>query len=105
VARDTPRFGLIVVADLLYAFLLAFILDSICGRTSFRRGAFFGMVIGFIVVLHFDLLSAATSHLTTPTSIAVNAVVSGLMSGVGGGVIGFVLSKLDTRQVGQTMNG
>jgi len=97
VMKGTPNLFLIASADLLYAGLLAFILSSLPGPSTFRRGAVFGGVIGFMVVLHFDLLSAATTYLTTPASMAVNAVLSGLMSGVGGGVVGMVLGRLDQR--------
>jgi len=96
--RTTPSYVLIAAADLLYAGLLAFILDSLAGPSTFCRGALFGAVIGFTVVLHFDLLSAATTYLTTPASVMVNAAVSGVMSGVGGGVIGTVLARLDQRR-------
>jgi hypothetical protein len=95
--RAAPNYALIAAADLLYAGLLTFILSSLGGPSTFRRGALFGLVIGFVVVLHFDLLSAATTYLTTPASVAVNAAVSGVMSGVGGGVIGMVLGRLERR--------
>jgi hypothetical protein len=95
VNRANPSFGVIAVADLLYALLLAFLLSSMAGPRNFARGALFGLVIGFVIVLHFDLLSAATTYLTTPASIAVNAVLSGAMSAVGAGVMGAVLGRLE----------
>jgi uncharacterized membrane protein len=97
VAKDSISYPVIAAADLLYAGLLAFILASLPGRSTFRRGALFGCIIGTAVVLHFDLLSAATTNLTTPASVAVNAAVSGFMSAIGGGVIGLILGRLQER--------
>jgi hypothetical protein len=97
VARASTQYGLIAVADLVYAGLLAFILSSLAGRNTFGRGALYGLVIGSAAVLHFDLLSAATTHLTTPATVAVNVMLSAFMSAVGGGVIGMVQGRLERR--------
>ena len=96
VSRQTPNFGLIVVADFLYAIMLAFVLDSLAGTKTFRRGATVGMIIGFAVMLHFDLISHATTRLNTPATIAVNVVVSTFMSALAAGVIAAVLGRLES---------
>jgi uncharacterized membrane protein len=55
------------------------------------------MLIGFSVALHFDLISSATTYLTTPASVALNVGLSTLMSGLGGGVVAAVLGHLEAR--------
>jgi predicted MPP superfamily phosphohydrolase len=94
--RTAPNFPMLFVADLLYAGMLAF-LFAVASVNTFRRGAGLGMLIGFLVVLHFDLISSATTYLTTPASVALNVGLSTLMSGLGGGVIAVVLSHLEAR--------
>lgn len=101
VYKEAPNFGIIAISDLVYAGMLSFIMINLSGPKTFGRGALMGMVIGFTVVLHFDLLNAATTHLTTGPAIAANVLISSFMSAVGGGVIALVLGKLDARQKGQ----
>jgi hypothetical protein len=95
VNRPTMDFGLIVVSDFLYALVLSFLLASLAGPRTFARGTLVGALLGFSVALHFDLITAATTYLTTPPGIAVNALLSGIMSGVGGGVIAATQRRLE----------
>lgn len=92
--RDTPNFVMVFVADLVYAALLA-ILFTVVGKVeTFRRGAAVGTLMGFATVLHFDLITTATTFMTTPPTVAANVALSTLLSGVGGGVIAVVLGRL-----------
>ena len=93
--RETPNFVLIIISDFLYSGMLAYVFAVLARIRTFRRGAVTGMIIGFAVSLHLDLISAATTHLTTPPSIAANVAISTLMSGMGGGVVATVLGRLD----------
>jgi hypothetical protein len=94
--RTAPNFPMLFVADLLYAGMLAF-LFAVASVNTLRRGAAIGMLIGFLVVLHFDLIASATTYLTTPASIALNVGLSTLMSGLAGGVIAAVLGHFEAR--------
>ncbi len=94
--RAAPNFPVIFVADLLYAGMLA-VLFVVARVSTFSRGAALGMLIGFLVVLHFDLISSATTYLTTPASIALNVGLSTVMSGLGGGVVAAVLGRFEAR--------
>lgn len=97
VSRKETNLALIFVSDLLYASLLAYVFAFLANIRTFRRGAMVGMVLGFTVVLHFDLISAATTRLTTPASMAANAAISTFMSGIGGGVVAAVLGRFGRR--------
>jgi hypothetical protein len=57
------------------------------------------MIVGFIMTLHFDLIWSATTHLTSPATVALNVALSTIMSGVGGGVIALVLGKLGNAEL------
>jgi hypothetical protein len=94
---------MLFLADLLYAGMLATLFAAVARVNSFRRGAAVGMLIGFSVVVHFDLISSATTLLTTPAAMALNALLSTFMSGLGGGVIAAVLGRLEggTRPLAQ----
>jgi hypothetical protein len=94
VSREAPSVAVIFVADATYAALLAYLFETRTRVRDFRAGAVTGAIIGFAVVLHFDLLSAATTYLTTPVGIAANVAISTVMSGVAGGTIGAVLGRL-----------
>ena len=96
VNRTAVNFPLIVVADLLYATMLAFVLDRAGVRTA-GRGALYGAFIGFMVVLHFDLLWAATTYLTTPPAMAANVAISTAMSAAAGAVIATALGWSERR--------
>ena len=93
VNKDAANFPLLLVADLLYAGLLSMLFEKF-DILTFKRGAMVGATIGFFVVLHFDLIAAATTHLKTPPVIVLNVAISTLMSGIGGGTIGWVLGKI-----------
>ncbi len=92
--RAVPNFGVIFVGDLVYAALLAVLFTVVGNVHTFRRGAAVGMLLGFAMVLHFDLISAATTFMTTPATVAANVALSTVVSGVGGGVVAVVLGRL-----------
>jgi hypothetical protein len=94
VSREAPNVAVIFVADVTYAALLAYLFETRTRIRDFRAGAVTGAIIGFALVLHFDLLSAATTHLTTPAGIAANVAISTVLSGVACGTIGAVLGRL-----------
>lgn len=94
ITKTSPDFAVIFLADLLYAGMLTFVFTALSRIDTFRRGASAGAVIGALVMLHFDLIHAATTHLTTLASVAANVVISAGMSAVGGGVVATVLGRL-----------
>lgn len=98
VAKKTVNYGLIAISDLVYATMLAFVLASISGPKTFKRGALVGSIIGFMVVLHFDLLTYATTHMTTGLGIAANVAISTGMSAIGGGVVAFVFGRFENKK-------
>lgn len=93
VNRATVNYPLILMSDLLYATMLAFVLDR-TGVRAAGRGAMFGSFIGFTVVLHFDLISAATTYLTNAPTVAANVAISSVMSAAAGAVIATVLGRV-----------
>jgi hypothetical protein len=95
VNRPAMDFRLIIVSDFLYALMLSFLLASLAGPRTFARGALVGGMLGLAVALHLDLITAATTYLTTPPGIAVNVLLSGIMSGAGGGVIAATQRRLE----------
>jgi hypothetical protein len=96
VNRAAPSYLLILVSDAVYAVMLAILL-LLARAETFGRGALVGLLLGFAVVLHFDLLSRATTHLTTPVGIMANVAISSVMSATAGGVVGAVLGRLHRR--------
>ena len=97
ISKTEPNFALILVSDLVYAGMLAYLFAAVAHVNTFRRGAAVGMLIGFSIVLHLDLITSATTHLTTPGGITANVAISTFMSGLGGGVIAAMLGRLERR--------
>lgn len=94
VNRATVNYALIFASDLLYAAMLAFVLDR-AGARTLGRGAVFGLLIGFTVVLHTDLIWTATTYLTSAPGIAANVAISSAMSAAAGAVIATVLGRFE----------
>lgn len=98
VYRIEVNYLLIVAADFLYAAMLAVLLEYLTRARTFGAGAVVGALLGFGLILHVDLLYAATTYLNTPSSVAANVAVSTVMSGIAGGVIAAILGLLGTTE-------
>jgi hypothetical protein len=90
---EVPAFGVLALADATYGVMLAVLFHVLDGPRRFASGAMVGVLIGGLVTLHFDLLSAATTVLTTPSGIAVNALLSAGVSGIAAGMVAVVRGR------------
>lgn len=89
--KNPPDIWLILVANVVSALLLALIFDRWASITTFGSGLMNGMLIGFLVVLSFDLFLFATLHLYPLMILAMDVVLNTLLSGVTGGVVALIL--------------
>ncbi len=94
--KETPDFILLGVANLTYAFLLAFIADYWARVRTFAGGAKLGAIVAFLFALTLDLMFMAFMNLySTFLVVIVDIIASTVMGAIAGGVIGLVLGKMD----------
>lgn len=98
VNRVEVNYPIIVLADFVYAAMLSVLLAYLVKARRFRTGALAGALLGFGLILHVDMLYAATTYLNTPASIAANVALSTVMSGVAGGVVAAILGAFPERK-------
>jgi len=94
--KETPDFILLGVANLTYAFLLAFIGDYWARVRTFAGGAKLGAIVAFLFALTLDLMFMAFMNLYSGFLVViVDIIASTVMGAIAGGVIGLVLGKMD----------
>ena len=93
--KDPPNFVLIIVSNLVFAWILAFIFERWAGIKTFATGLMAGAIIVFSMALAIDLQFAATMNLMNGfVPIVVDVLAATAMGAITGGVIGFVLGKM-----------
>ena len=78
----------IAVANLAWGLLLAWIF-SISGIKTVSKGISAGFLIGFLMVLGFDLLMYAQLNLISGKLIGIDVILNGIMGGISGAVLGW----------------
>lgn len=89
--NEMPNLFLIIVSQLLFSFMLAYIFQVWAGFNSFAKGFTGGLFIGFFVTFAFDLYFLSGMNLFTVKSIIVDIIANTILYGIAGGVIGLVL--------------
>lgn len=89
--KEMPNLGLIFLANLLMAFLYAFIFQRWAGIRTFVGGLNGGMIIGLLFTLIMDLMFISGMNLYPASLIVVDVIVNTIMAGIVGGVIGWFL--------------
>lgn len=85
--------GLIAVANVVQALLLAIVLDKF-GISTLQSGAIAATWITFLMILWFDLWMFVSFNFMTPNMIVMDIVINTLMGAVAGAVIGLILGKV-----------
>ena len=97
--KNPPNFMTLIVANLAFAWLLAFVADYWAGIRNFASGLKLGALITFPMVIWSDLLSESFMNLYIGfVPIIVNVLAATLMGAITGGVIGLVLGMFDKKQ-------
>ena len=85
---------LLFVGQLCTACLITYVYLRWASISTFKTGLLAGLVIGLLMAFGYNLVSFATSNLTTFSFAVIDAVIYGVMIGITGGVIGLVLGRL-----------
>jgi hypothetical protein len=101
-----PRMVPLIIAEIAFGFLFAFIFDQWANIRSFGRGILGGAFIGFLISLIFDLqMMSFMPKLHSDTSIGpiiLDLACAAVIGGVGGGVIGAVLGMMNKTEAPAT---
>ena len=91
--KNPPNLIIIFLANIVDAFLLAYIFSRWAGIRTAGEGAQAGFIIFAITSLAFDLMMYATMNMLTPLVMVVDVVGSGAFGAFIGAVVGLVLGS------------
>lgn len=93
VAKTDMQFWPLILGNLSYAALLAYIYLKWAGIKTFGAGFSAGTTIGFLVGLGINMIAYDTSNIQDLTASKVDVFVWAIMTGIAGGIVGWVLGK------------
>ena len=93
VAKTDMQFWPLILGNLSYAALLAYIYLKWAGIKTFGAGFSAGATIGFLVGLGINMIAYDTSNIQDLTASIVDVFVWAIMTGIAGGIVGWVLGK------------
>ncbi len=93
VAKTDMQFWPLILGNLSYAALLAYIYLKWAGIKTFGAGFSAGTTIGFLVGLGINMIAYDTSNIQDLTASIVDVFVWAIMTGIAGGIVGWVLGK------------
>jgi hypothetical protein len=88
--REMPNLAALIIAQLTWSFLLAFIIQRWEGAKNFGRGLWIGLLLSFLVILMIDLFFVASMKLYDAPVIIVDIVINTVLGGLIGGVMGWI---------------
>lgn len=84
-------FWAMILANLSYGMLYAYIFGRWAGITNWMTGAQAGAIIGLLMGMFFDLLFYGTSNVMTLKGVFIDIVVFAIMAALTGAIVAFVL--------------
>ena len=94
--KDPPVWIPLILANLVSAFLLAYIFEKWASIRTFATGASAGATIMFLISLSFQLMFYAFMKMTDSfTPMIADILGSVILGAIGGGVIGLVLGMMN----------
>lgn len=91
--KETPTWWALILGNLFWGILLAFIFQQWASISTFVGGLKGGAVIGVLAALSFDLTQFATMNGSTLTAVFVDVLIVTAMTALAGGVVGLVLGR------------
>jgi len=94
--KDPPEWVFLILANLVAAFLLAYIFDRWATIKTFGGGLIAGAIIYVIIGLYMQLMFAAFMKISNGLMpIIVDIIGTMILGGLAGGVVGLVLGKMN----------
>lgn len=89
--KEMPNILLIFISQLLTGFLFAYIFEKWAGYRTFGKGFQGGLIIGFLIIVAFDLYFLAGFHLFNVKLIVFDIILNTIFYALAGGIVGLVL--------------
>ena len=93
IERDPVVFPAILLMELTYAFLMAFIFSKWAGIKTISSGLIAGALIGFLIGLSVGLEYFATTYILSINGILLKALTFAIRFSLAGAVIAWILGK------------
>lgn len=94
--NETPVWAPLILGNLVFAFLLAYIFEYWAGIRTFAGGLIGGGVIAFLLDLYFQLMFLAFMKMhTSYVPVVVDVIATTIMGAIAGGVIAAVLGAMN----------
>ena len=90
---DAMVWWALIIGNLLWGFLLAYIFGMWANISTFMGGLKGGATVGLLIGAAFDLTMFATANIMTLSGTILDIVIMTVMMGIGGGVAGWMLGR------------
>jgi Na+/serine symporter len=98
--NETPNFVTLIVANVVWALLVALIFDRWASISTFLGGLIGGAMISFLMALYFDLMNVSFMNLYTgSTAVLVDVIAFTVIGALAAGVIAAVLGMMNNSSV------
>ena len=98
--NETPNFVTLIVANVVWALLVALIFDRWASISTFLGGLIGGAMISFLMALYFDLMNVSFMNLYTgSTAVFVDVIAFTVIGALAAGVIAAVLGMMNNSSV------
>jgi hypothetical protein len=92
---ESPRFVTLIIANLVWAMLVALIFDRWASIGTFTGGLIGGAMITFFMGLYYDLMNVSFMNMFSSfTPVVVDIIAFTVIGGISGGVVGAVLGMM-----------
>lgn len=94
--NETPNFVTLIVANIVWALLVALIFDRWASISTFVGGLIGGAMISFLMILYFDLMNVSFMNLYSgSTAVLVDVIAFTVIGALAGGVVAAVLGIMN----------
>lgn len=94
--NETPNFVTLIIANIVWALLVALIFDRWASISTFIGGLIGGAMISFLMILYYDLMNVSFMNLFTGfTAVFVDVVAFTLIGALAGGVVAAILGMMN----------
>ena len=93
--NEAPNFVTLIIANIVWALLVALIFDRWATISTFVGGAIGGAMIAFLMGLYFDLMNVSFMNLFRGfTPVIVDVISFTIIGALAGGIVGAVLGMM-----------
>jgi len=96
IMNETPNFATLIIANIVWALLVALIFDRWASISTFAGGLVGGAMISFLMILYYDLMNVSFMNLFTGfTAVFVDVIAFTIIGALAGGVVAAILGMMN----------